>query len=151
MRSESSYHAFERLPDGRWLAFLRGTPTDNTGPTVGFATSQDGRSWKFLDGNPTIASGKPWTKPASEYRPAFIGWLGKDKDGRHEYLVAWSEHSHPQVIYSRTKDFKSFQRDPRGYAKYGGTDGLISVWRQANRLFLFAGPYLHEMPLKVRN
>jgi hypothetical protein len=25
MNSQSSYHAVQRLPDGRWLGFLRGT------------------------------------------------------------------------------------------------------------------------------
>ena len=70
-----------------------------------------------------------------------------DRGRQHEYLVAWSEHSQPHVIYSTTRDFKSFQRDPRGYASWGGTDGLISVWREGQRLYLFAGHSLHEMAL----
>ena len=147
MKSASSYHAIQRLPDGRWLAFQRGTPTGRPGPTVGFATSSDGRTWKQFPENPVIAAGKPWTRKTNEYRPAFIGYLGSRDGGQHEYLVAWSEHSQPHVIYSTTRDFKSFQRDPRGYASWGGTDGLISVWREGQRLYLFAGHSLHEMAL----
>jgi hypothetical protein len=151
MRSASSYHAIQRLPDGRWLAFLRGTPTDGTGPAVGFATSDDGRIWKNFEENPVIASGKPWTRKASEYRPAFIGYLGRTPAGRREYLVAWAEHSEPHVIYSRTTDFKIFRRDPRGYAEWHAADGLVSVWREGDRLYLFAGSSLHEMKLPVRS
>jgi len=149
MRSASSYHAIQRLPDGRWLAFLRGTPTDNTGPTLGFATSTDGRRWQAFAENPLMARGKPWTRPANEYRPVFVGYLGPDPADQPIYLVAWSEHSHPQVIYSTTADFKTFTRDPRGYATWGGTDDLVSAWREDSRLYLFAGHALHEMALPV--
>ena len=145
MKSASSYHAIQRLPTGQWLAFMRGTPTRHPGPTVGFASSRDGRSWKHFLGNPVIAPGKTWTQKAREYRPAFIGWLGGKK-----YLVAWSEHSGPRVIYSTTTDFKTFQRDPRGYAHWPGPDGLVSPWREGNRLYLFAGNQLHELALPVR-
>lgn len=151
MKSESSYHAVQRLPDGRWLAFLRGTPTRYPGPTVGFAISNDGRNWKFAEDNPVIAPGKPWTQKSNEYRPAFIGYLGRTDTGQHEYLVAWAEHPEPHVIYSRTTDFRSFQRDPRGYAKWGGADGLVSCWREGDRLLLFAGDKQHEMQLPIRN
>jgi len=150
MKSASSYHAIQRLPDGQWLAFLRGTPTRYPGPTVGFATSDDGRTWKFRDENPVIAPGKPWTDRANEYRPAFIGYLGRNAAGQHEYLVAWSEHSEPHVIYSRTTDFRSFRRDPRGYARWKGADGLVSAWREGDYLYLFAGSSLHVMELPVQ-
>ena len=149
MKSASSYHAIQRLADGQWLAFMRGTPTHHPGPTVGFATSRDGRNWKHFAENPVIAPGKPWTKKTTEYRPAFIGYLGKNKVGKNKYLVAWSEHSEPHVIYSTTTDFKIFQRDSRGYAKWKGPDGLVSPWREGNRLYLFAGKHLHEIALPV--
>jgi len=156
MYGESSYHSVCRLPDGRWLAFLRGTgtvPTNGAGPTVGFATSGDGRQWDYFKENPVIAPGKPWAqarnKGAKEYRPAFIGYLGKRKSGpvgdRHEYLVAWAEHSNPQIIYSTTMDFKTFKRDPRGYAKWGGTDGLVTAWHEGKNLYFFAGNQVHVM------
>ncbi len=149
MKSASSYHAIQRLPDGRWLAFLRGTPTRYPGPTVGFAMSVDGRRWKQFAENPLIASGKPWTKKTNEYRPAFIGYLGRDTTGKREYLVAWSEHPEPHVIYSTTTDFKTFKRDARGYAKWKGPDGLVSPWREGNRLYLFAGKHLHKIALPL--
>ncbi len=145
MKSQSSYHAIQRLPDGRWLAFLRGTPTGHPGPTVGFGTSINGRKWNYFPENPVIASGKAWTHDSNEYRPKFIGYLG---DG--EYLVAWAEHPNPHIIYSKTKDFKTFQRDPRGYAKWGaGDDGTVSAWREDNRLYLFTATRLHVMKLPV--
>jgi hypothetical protein len=150
MKSQSSYHAIQRLPDGRWLAFLRGTPTRYPGPTVGFATSRDGRNWKYFAENPVIAPGKPWTRKSNEYRPAFIGYLGRNDAGQPEYLVAWAEHPEPHIIYSRTTDFRTFQRDARGYAKWRGADGLVSVWREGDRLYLFAGTYIHEMALPRR-
>ena len=149
MKSASSYHAIQRLPDGRWLAFLRGTPTRYPGPTVGFAMSVDGRRWKQFAENPLIAPDKPWTKKANEYRPAFIGYLGRDTADKREYLVAWSEHPEPHVIYSTTTDFKIFKRDTRGYAKWKGPDGLVSPWRKGNRLYLFAGKHLHEIALPL--
>jgi hypothetical protein len=42
MNSQSSYHAVQRLADGLWLAFLRGTSADQI-VQLGFATSGDGR------------------------------------------------------------------------------------------------------------
>ncbi len=149
MKSQSSYHAIQRLPDGRWLALLRGTPTEYPGPTVGFAASGDGRKWNFFPENPVIARGKPWTEDSREYRPAFIGYLGKNGSGQAEYLVAWAEHSEPQVIYSRTTDFRTFRRDSRGYAKWPGADGLTSPWREGDKLYLFAGKYVHVIALPI--
>ena len=95
MESQSSYHGIQRLPDGQWLAFLRGT-NDSTGrPTVGFGTSNDGRHWDYFPENPVIAPGKSWTVDTNEYRPKFIGYLGENESGKNEYLVAWSEHPTP--------------------------------------------------------
>lgn len=108
MSSQSSYHAIQRLPDGRWLAFLRGTPAKYPGPTVGFAASGDGKKWNYFPENPVIAPGKGWTEDSNEYRPAFIGYLGRNRAGQAEYLVAWAEHPQPRVIYSRTTDFRTF-------------------------------------------
>ena len=145
MESQSSYHAIQRLPDGQWLAFMRGTNNTTGLPTVGFGTSTDARSWNYFTENPVIATGKAWTVSTSEYRPKFIGYLG---DG--EYLVAWSEHSNPHIIYSKTMDFKTFTRDPRGYANWGtGDGGLVTPWREGNQLYLFSGKYLHTMNLTV--
>ena len=148
MESQSSYHAIQRLPNGQWLAFLRGT-NDTTGqPTVGFGTSLDGRNWNYFSENPVIAPGKPWTVDTNEYRPKFIGYLGKNEADEDEYLVAWSENSHPQIIYSKTTDFKTFERDSRGYAVWGtGDDGIVSVRREGDMLYLFSGKHVHTMDL----
>ena len=144
MESQSSYHAIQRLPNGQWLAFLRGT-SDLGAPTVGFGTSTNGRDWTYFPENPVIASGKAWTVATSEYRPKFIGYLGND-----EYMVAWAEHSNPNIIYSKTTDFKTFQRDARGYAAWGvGDDGIVSAWREGDRLYLFTGKNVCEMVLPL--
>ena len=149
MESQSSYHAIQRLPDGQWLAFLRGTPITG-GPTVGFGTSDDGRTWDYFPENPVIAPGKSWTVDASEYRPKFVGYLGENGSGEDEYLVAWAEHSNPHVIYSKTTDFKTFQRDPRGYANWGtGDGGPVNVTREGDSLYLFSGKFVHTMTLSV--
>ncbi len=70
-----------------------------------------------------------------------------------EHLLCWSEHRPrevaPTVAYGTTRDFKAFNRDPRGYAKWPRADGLISPWREGDTLYLFAGKFLHE--LKLRN
>lgn len=148
MNSASSYNAVQRLPDGSWLAFMRGTNYETGMPTVGFAASADGRDWDYFNENPVIAPGKAWTVNSTEYRPKFIGYLGKNGSNENEYLVAWSEGSHPQIIYSTTTDFKTFERDPRGYAYWGiGDDGLVSAWREGNTLYLVSGKEVHEMDL----
>ena len=146
----SSYNGIQRLPDGQWLAFVRGT-NDSTGlPTVGFATSNDGRNWDYFSQNPVIAPGKSWTVDTSEYRPKFVGYLGENGSGEDEYLVAWAEHSNPHVIYSTTTDFKTFQRDSRGYANWGtGDGGIVNARREGDRLYLFSGKNVHAMTLSV--
>ena len=83
------------------------------------------------------------------YRPHFVGYLG---DG--EYLLCWSE-SHPydgglQPIYGHTRDFKTVSRDPRGFAHWNAADGLITAWREADKLYLFAGCHVHVMNLPTR-
>ena len=55
----TSYDAVQRLPNGTWLAFMRGSNTSTGMPTVGFATSNDGRNWDYFPENPVIAPGKP--------------------------------------------------------------------------------------------
>ncbi len=156
MNSQSSYHAIQRLPDGCWLGFLRGTGGEYSADgkwtqdpcKLGFATSTDGRHWDYFPDNPVIHPDDGGGGRKGVYRPHFVGYLG---DG--EYLVCWSESSPydggPKVIYGRTKDFRKVVRDPRGYANWPMADGLVSPWRQGNRLYLFAGKHLHVMNLPV--
>jgi hypothetical protein len=157
-REASSYHAIQRLPhplaNGHaWLGFLRGTAPDwSTGAiaAVGFASSSDGRNWTHFAENPLITRDREWTVDTTEYRPKFIGYLGKDESNEDEYLVAWAEHSNPHIIYSKTTDFKTFQRDSRGYANWGiGQGGRVSAWREGDRLYLFTGNSVHEMVLPL--
>lgn len=154
MNSQSSYHAVQRLPDGRWLGFLRGTggEYDSRGKWVqdpcklGFATSTDGRRWDYFPENPVVP--KDGSGRKGVYRPHFVGSLGGGA-----YLLCWSESlpydSGPRVIYGRTRDFKTVVRDPRGYARWPMADGLITPWREGDKLYLFAGTQVHVMDLNV--
>ena len=40
-------------------------------------------------------------------------------------------------------------RDSRGYARWPMADGLITPWREGDKLYLFAGPQIHAMNLPV--
>ena len=154
MNSQSSYHVVQRLPDGRWLAFLRGTggQYDAHGKwhqdpcKLGFATSGDGRHWNYFAENPVLP--KPGVGRQGVYRPHFVGYLG---GGR--YLLCWSESEPygkgPRIIYGYTKDFKTIRRDRRGYAHWPMADGLISPWREGDKLYLFAGAQLYVMRLPI--
>ena len=156
MNSQSSYHAIQRLPDGRWLGFLRGTGGEYNADgkwvqdpcKLGFATSSDGRHWDYLSENPVIHQADGGGGRQGVYRPHFVGYLGDD-----EYLLCWSESAHydggARIIYGRTKDFRTVVRDARGYARWPMADGLISPWREGSRLYLFAGKYVHVMDLPV--
>jgi len=147
----SSYNSVYRLPDGRYLVFVRGTCGDGSPPSLGFAVSGDGRVWRYLEENPVIHQGGEGRKGV--YRPGFVGYLGKDATGADQYLVAWSESLYfdrdPRLIYGYTSDFKTVRRDRRGYVHWPGADGPVCVRRQGDRLYLLMGKLLHEMKLPV--
>ena len=46
--------------------------------------------------------------------------------------------------------FRTVVRDPRGYASWPMGDGLVSPWREGDRLYLFAGRFVHVINLPVR-
>ena len=152
MESASSYHAIQRLPGGQWLAFLRGTPVKGL-PTLGFATSQNGREWRWGKNNPILHPDDGGKGYRGIYRPGFVAYLGKLRSGKRKYLLVWTESPAagdvPQPHYGYTTDFIKVVRDPRGHAKWPAGDGLISAWREDNRLYLFAGKDLHVMKLPV--
>lgn len=149
----SSYNSVHRLPGGRWLAFIRGTSNNGNPPSLGFATSNDGRNWNYFDENPIIHQNDGGGGRNGVYRPGFIGYLGKNESGIDEYLVAWHESVHfdgdARLIYGYTTNFKSIKRDARGHVKWKGADGAISVRREENRLYLFAGKFVHELKLPL--
>jgi len=151
MNSQSSYHAIQQLSNTRWLAFLRGTGGEYSADgkwlqdpwcKLGFATSADGRHWKYSAANPVIHQDDGGGGRKGVYHPNFVGYLGKG-----EYLLCWCESGAP--LYGRTKDFRTVVRDPRGYARWPTGDGLITAWREGDRLYLFAGKHLHVMALPV--
>jgi hypothetical protein len=150
MESASSYHTIQRLPGGGWLAFLRGTPVKGL-PTLGFATSRNGRQWDWGKNNPVLHPDDGGKGHRGIYRPGFIAYLGKLRSGKRKYLLVWTESPAagdvPQPRYGYTTDFIKVVRDPRGHAKWPAGDGLISPWREGNRLYLFTGKDLHIMKL----
>ncbi|MEM2960703.1 MAG: hypothetical protein QXU67_03770, partial [Candidatus Bathyarchaeia archaeon] len=75
-------------------------------------------------------------------QPDFIGYLGNG-----EYLVVWDTGP---VYYGYTRDFKTIVLDPRNPAKWQqspGGRGLVSPWREGNKLYLFTGRYVQIMEL----
>ena len=150
----SSYNTVHRLPDGSWLAFLRGTSTVAGDPTrLGFASSTDGRTWSYFAENPVIHQADGGGGRLGVYRPGFIGYLGPGESGANEYLVAWEESHYfdgdARLIYGTTTDFKTVTRDPRGHVSWAGSDGPISAWREGDKLYLFSGKLLHTMTLPL--
>ncbi|NTW42977.1 MAG: hypothetical protein HGB14_00770 [Anaerolineaceae bacterium] len=160
MNSQSSYHAIQRLPDGKWLAFLRGTGGNyeivdgkrlwhQDTCKLGFAMSDDGKRWTYFPENPIIHQLDNKGRDGV-YRPHFIGYLGNEK-----YLLAWSESKfydiEPLVRYGKTTDFKSVIRDTRGYARWVVADGLVSPWREGKLLYLFTGNYFHVFALNHKH
>jgi len=153
MNSQSSYHAIQRLPNGRWLAFLRGTSVDQI-VQLGFATSVDGVRWKYAPQNPIIGRSEGPDTKKTIYRPYFVGYLGKGASGPDKYLLVWGESREdadvPKIVYGYTTDFVHVERDTRGYANWGqGADGPISPLREGDRLYLFSGKFVHVMTLPV--
>ena len=153
MNSQSSYHVIQRLENGQWLAFMRGTSVDQI-VQLGFATSVDGRKWNYLPKNPVIYQDDDGPGQKGIYRPYFVGYLGKNKSGKPEYLVVWGESPAeadiPKVTYGYTTDFIKVQRDARGYANWKITvDGPISPWREGNKLYLFSGKHVQVMTLPM--
>ena len=151
MNSQSSYHAIQRLADKQWLAFMRGTSVDQI-VQLGFAISEDGKKWFDFPENPVIHQNDGRGGQKCVYRPYFVGYLGSNEVGKHEYLLVWSESSTegvmPKIMYGYTSDFKEIRRDPRGYAKWKiAPDGPISPWREGNKLYLFSGKHLQVMVL----
>ncbi len=154
INSQSSYHGIQRLPDGTWLAVLRGTGgeygsggqwyQDTT--KIGIATSDDGVHWDYLPQNPILHEGEGGR--SGDYTGEFIGYLGHDESGQHEYLMVWNEAG--KIQYGTTTDFVNIERDSRGYAYWPSKGGADNVWREGNRLYIFTGQLIHEMVLPVK-
>jgi len=149
----SSYNTVHRLPDGRWLAFVRGTSNDGKPTRLGFAMSADGRNFTYLKDNPILHAGDGGGGRQGVYRPGFIGYLGNNPSGRSGYLVAWQESQpfdgDPRLIYGYTNDFQHIRRDSRGHVHWPGSDGSLSAWRIGSRLYLFSGKFVHQLKLPV--
>ena len=92
-----------------------------------------------------------WVRRRGESDPQVGGVPGTRLGG---VSLCWSE-SQPydadqKIVYGRTRDFRTVVRDPRGYAHWQMGDGLVSPWREGERLYLFAGRFVHVLDLPVR-
>jgi len=154
INSQSSYHGIQRLPDGTWVAFMRGTGGeyvwindewvwDQDPSKVGIATSADGINWTYLAENPIFDESGPG--PAGDYAPEFIGYLGENGSGDDEYLLVWNEAG--SIQYGTTTDFVNVVRDPRGAASWPSKGGADDVWREGDTLYIFTGRDVHAMDL----
>lgn len=153
MNSQSTYHAIQRLPNGLWLAFLRGTgvtiidgkPVGQ--PTaLGFAVSIDGVRWSLVPGSPQFPALPHRPEGDVIRRPGFIARM------RDRYLVCWSEGIErpgaPRHHYAYTRDFQSFSAPVAGPV-FPVEDGAICPWREGDRIYLLSGPWLHELGKKA--
>ena len=118
------------------------------------ATSRDGVTFDYFKQTPVLHADDGGGGRKGVYRPGFVGFLGRMPQGTPRYLVAWQESQpfdgDPRLIYGYTSDFKSITRDPRGHVRWKGSDGSISAWREADRLFLFSGKHVHEIRLPIK-
>lgn len=154
MYSQSSYHVIQQLPNGYWLAFLRGTggEYDREGrwkqdpSQLGFAVSRDGRHWAELPGNPLIHQQDGRNGKNGVYRPLFIGLSSTG------WLLAWSEASFydhsPSFVVGVSPDFRQITPIQGGLAGLPLADGPLSIWRSGDRLYVFYRNRLRQMTLK---
>jgi len=152
INSQSSYHGIYRLPNGAWMAFMRGTGGKYNGadwsqdPTrIGIATSNDGINWNYLSQNPILHQKDGSGSPLGDYAPEFIGYLGKNSNDKDKYLLVWNEAG--QIQYGTTVNFIDIHRDPRGHANWPSYGGADNAWREGKKLYIFTGRYVHEMTL----
>ncbi len=148
MNSQSTYHSIQLLPNGLWLAFLRGTSVHfrdgelEADPTsLGFAVSRDGIRWSLVSGEPPfpslpLANGHPVTQ-----RPGFCARL------RDRYLVCWTEQNEfTRVGRARLATTRNFSEFEVLATEIPITvhDGAMTPWRVGNAIYLLAGPYLYK-------
>jgi hypothetical protein len=156
INSQSSYHGVQRLPDGTWVAFMRGTGGEYDGANwlqdttkIGIAISNDGINWTYLPQNPILHEGDGGGGPPGDYTAEFIGYLGENASGVDEYLLVWNEAG--QIRYGKTTDFVNIERDPRGYANWPSYGGADTACREGDRLYIFTGKFIHEMVLPLQD
>lgn len=151
MNSQSSYHAIQRLHNGLWSAFLRGTGGSffddrwvQDPCKLGFAFSKNAESWEYATTNPVIYQGDGRGGKSGVYRPKFVAYLGGVK-----YLVCWQESDsydvNPVIVCGRTSDFKAFEKIRDGYSQLPVGDGMMCLWRIGTKLFVFSGRYVYVM------
>lgn len=153
MNSQFSYHAIQRLPNGLWLAWLRGTGGEMRGgdfqqdvTALGLAVSEDGVRWSMVPGSPQWRAGTAQVSGKGVVRPGFMALL---KSGLH---CCWSESDPIDVrrryVIASTSDFKTFMRKENPLAHITVGDGAVSAWREKDEVFLFTGSKVHRMRIK---
>jgi hypothetical protein len=149
MNSQSTYHSIQRLPNGLWLAFLRGTGVRFVDgkqvpePTaMSFAVSPDGIRWSLVPGAPQFPALPPVAGKNVIRRPGFVARL------RDDYLICWSEGvevpGQEQHRLAYTRDFVRF-RPADDILHFPVSDGAITPWRRGSDVFLVSGPWLYPL------
>lgn len=149
MNSQSTYHSIQRLPNGLWLAFVRGTGVRiENGKEVGeptamsFAVSVDGVRWSLVPGAPQFPALGTREGKIVVRRPGFVARL------RDRYVICWSEGAErvggQRHRYAYTRDFQTFDPTASGPA-FDVEDGAIVPWREGGEVFLLTGPWLYSL------
>ncbi|MFA4845068.1 MAG: hypothetical protein WC654_00730 [Patescibacteria group bacterium] len=136
MNSQSSYHLFQRLPNGKWFCFLHGIGGEyqeagwvQDVEKLGFAVSDDGISWTYFDGNPiaqTYHAPQAWGWDGQQMVAL---WMPSDMDDAVPLTAALSDVV-PTIAVGSVYDA-----------------GVSSVWRDSITTYLFAGTNVIEMEI----
>lgn len=154
MNSQSSYHVICRLPNGLWLAWLRGTggvmASDGFRQDVtalGLAVSEDGIKWSLHPSSPQLVPARAPVVGGGVIRPVFIARL------RNTYLCCWAESAHydhgRRYVFATTDDFQSFQPTFNPIPADRVPDGPASLWRSGRDLWMLAGNSAHHLTIEA--
>ena len=151
MNSQSTYHSVGRLPNGLWVALLRGVGGGydeargrawvQNPPAVGIAVSPDGRRWAQLPGNPLLGNASAG-RDGIAYRPLFLG-LGD----RGVLYLAWSEavppSGKPRAFYSEFDLSRNRLERSHPIERWTPSDGAATPWRRGDDVYVFSGQSLY--------
>ena len=147
MNSQSTYHTVQRLPNGLWLAFLRGTGIRKTGSTMeeqptamGLAASLDGIRWSLVPGAPQWPALPQQVEGRVIQRPGFVARM------RGGFALVWAHQPQrgPEKRFAAfTRDFAEFRQMELPDWGMSIEDGAISAVRKGQEVVMITGPYAY--------
>lgn len=133
--SQSSYHAISRLPDGQWLALLRGTSMNNRTTSLGFGISTDGVFWALMPPTPAITT----NTEEKVVKPVAVAIIN---EGNIAYV--WSVYNkrrqHSQAYINSVGKLK-INSDNIFLNNWSPGDGASSIWRNGSEINIFSANY----------